>query len=201
MWNLQVPNIATYTAIAKFGDGLTPDGKPKSPASGMMGSHLPVGRRFGDKLNRRSTLYFSISAWVSSKSKNTEAAYLFLQWLSSTRTFSLMMASPTGYFDPFQQANFREPLVASNYQAYAMQTIPETIARSVPSLNFGGQTALDNALDEELQAALTGQKTPRQAMDAAQGKWEQIIRRQKSKGIIESIKASKAAWPTGADQA
>jgi len=201
MWNLQVPNIATYTAIAKFGDGLKPDGTPKSKASGLMDCHLPVGRRFGDKINRRSILYFSISAWISSKSKNPEAAYLFMQWLSSTRTFTMMMTSPTGYFDPFQQANFHEPLVASNYRPYAMKTIPETIARSVPSLNFGGQTALDNALDEEIQAAITKQKTPRQAMEAAQGKWEQIVRRLGRKGIVDAIKASRSSWTTIVDQA
>jgi multiple sugar transport system substrate-binding protein len=199
LWNLQVPQICTYTAIAKYGDGSKPDGTPKSKATGMMGSHNPVGRKFGDKINRRAVMYYSVTAWISPKSKNTEAAYLFLQWLSSTRTFTLIMASPTGFFDPFQQANFKEPLVAANYQPYAMKTIPYSIARSVPSLNFGGQTAMDNALDEELQAALTKQKTPRQAMDAAQGKWEQIIRRQRGKGIIEAIKASRATWPMGGD--
>lgn len=201
LWKLQVPQICTYTAIAKYGDGLKPDGTPKSKATGLMGSHNPVGRRFGDKINRRAVMYYSVTAWISPKSKNAEAAYLFLQWLSSTRTFTLIMASPTGFFDPFQQANFKEPLVAANYQPYAMKTIPYSIARSVPSLNFGGQTAMDNALDEELQAALTKQKTPRQAMDAAQGKWEQIIRRQRGKGIIEAIKASRATWPMGGDPA
>lgn len=201
LWNLQVPQICTYTAIAKYGDGVKPDGTPKSRATGLMDCHGPVGRRFGDKINRRAVMYYSINAWISPKSKNAEASYLFLQWLSSTRTFTLMMASPTGYFDPMQQANFNEPLVAANYQPYAMKTIPYTIARGVPSLNFGGQTALDNALDEELQAALTKQKTPREAMDAAQGKWEQIIRRQRGRGILEAIKASRSTWPTIVDPA
>jgi multiple sugar transport system substrate-binding protein len=201
MWNLQVPQIATYTAIAKFGDGLKPDGTPKSKATGMMDCHRPVGRLFGDKINRRTVMYYSITGWISPKSKNAEAAYLFMQWLSSTRTFTLMMASPTGYFDPMQQANFKEPLVAANYQPYAMEAIPYTIARGVPSLNFGGQTAMDNALDEELQAAITKQKTPKQAMDAAQGKWEQIIKRLGRRGIVDAIKASRATWPTFVDPA
>jgi len=199
LWNLQVPQICTFTAVAKYGDGKKPDGTPKSKATGLMGSHGPVGRKFGDKVNRRAVMFYSVTGWISPKSKNQETAYLFLQWLSSTRTFTLMMASPTGYFDPFQKANFKEPLVAENYQPYAMKTIPYSIERSVPTLNFGGQTALDNALDDEVQALLTKQKTPRQAMDAAQGKWEEIIRRQRSKGIIEAIKASRASWPTGAD--
>lgn len=201
MWNLQVPQTAIYTNLVKFGDGNNPDGTPKSKATGMIDSHLPVGRRFGNQLNRRSVLYYHITAWLSSKSPHPEAAYLFMQWLSSTRTYTWMAGNPGGYFDPMQKANFTEPLVAASYQPYSMKTIPATIARSVPSINFAGQTSLDNALDEEIQAALTGQKTAREAMDAAQGKWERIIQRQRRNGIEEAIKASRATWPTIVDPA
>jgi multiple sugar transport system substrate-binding protein len=201
LWNLQVPQICTFSALPKYGDGLKPDGTPKSKATGLIGTHAPVGRKFGDKINRRAVMFYSVTGWISPKSKNNEAAYLFLQWLGSTRIFTLMMASPTGYFDPFQKANFKEPLVAANYQPYQMENIPYSMERSVPTLNFAGQTALDSALDDELQAALTKQKTPRQAMEAAQGKWEQIIRRHRDKGIIDAIKASRSSWPTRVDNA
>jgi multiple sugar transport system substrate-binding protein len=201
MWNLQVPHTAIYTNLVKFGDGYNADGTPKSKATGLIGSHLPVGRKFGDKINRRSVLYYHITAWVSSQSAYQEAAYLFLQWLSSTRTYTWMAGNPGGYFDPMQTANFKEPLVAQSYQPYSMETIPATIARSAPTINFAGQTALDNALDEELQAAITGQKTAREAMEAAQGKWEQIIKRQGRNGIVEAIKASRQTWPTIVDPA
>jgi multiple sugar transport system substrate-binding protein len=82
-----------------------------------------------------------------------------------------------------------------------METIPATIARSAPTINFAGQTALDNALDEELQAAITGQKTPREAMDAAQKKWERVIKRNKRNGIVDAIKASRSTWPSIVDPA
>lgn len=201
MWNLQIPHTAIYTNLVKFGDGYNADGTPKSKATGMIGSHLPVGRRHGDQINRRSVLYYHITAWISSKSAHPEATYLFLQWLSSTRTYTWMAGNPGGYFDPMQKANFSEPLVASTYHPYAMETIPATIARSVPSINFAGQTALDNALDEEIQAAITGQKTPKQAMDAAQSKWERIIKKQKRNGIVDAIKASRETWPSIVDPA
>jgi multiple sugar transport system substrate-binding protein len=201
MWNLQVPQTAIYTNLVKFGDGFNADGSPKSKATGMIGSHLPVGRRFGDQINRRSVLYYHITAWISSQSAYPEAAYLFMQWLSSTRTYTWMAGNPGGYFDPMQSANFKEPLVAQTYQAYAMETIPATIARSAPTINFAGQTALDSALDEELQAAITGQKTAREAMEAAQGKWEKIIKKQSRNGIVEAIKASRQTWPSIVDPA
>ena len=200
MWNLQIPHTAIYTNLVKFGDGYNPDGTPKSKATGMINSHLPVGRRFGDKINRRSVLYYHITAWISSKSEYPEAAYLFMQWLSSTRTYTWMAGNPGGYFDPMQQANFKEPLVAATYHDYSMRSIPETIARSVPSINFAGQTALDNALDEELQAAITGQKTAEEAMKAASKKWKRIIRKQERNGILDAIAASRKTWPTVVDQ-
>jgi multiple sugar transport system substrate-binding protein len=57
-------------------------------------------------------LYYHITAWISSQSKSPEAAYLFMQWLSSTRTYTWMAGNPGGYFDPMQKANFSEPLVS-----------------------------------------------------------------------------------------
>lgn len=201
MWNLQIPHTAIYTNLVKFGDGYNADGTPKSKATGMIGSHLPVGRQFGDKINRRSVLYYHITAWISSQSAYPEAAYLFMQWLSSTRTYTWMAGNPGGYFDPMQKANFKEPLVAATYHDYAMETIPATIARSVPSINFAGQTALDNALDEELQAAITGQKTAKEAMQAASKRWQKIIRKQERNGILEAIAASRTTWPSIVDPA
>ncbi len=200
IWNLQVPHLAVYTNVVKFGDGYNPDGTPKSKATGLLNSHLPPGRRFGDQINRRSVLYYHITAWVSSKSEYPEAAYLFMQWLSSTRTYSWMAGNPGGYFDPMQQANFQEPLVAATYHDYSMRTIPETIARSAPTLNFAGQTALDNALDEELQSALVGQQSAEEAMKNAAKKWKRIIRKQERNGILDHIAASRTTWPTITDQ-
>ncbi|MEO1746536.1 MAG: carbohydrate ABC transporter substrate-binding protein, partial [Pseudomonadota bacterium] len=152
-------------------------------------------------LVRRSVIYYNITGTVSSQSQNQEAAYLFLQWLSSTRTYSWMTGNPAGYFDPFQKANFADPLVEETYKPYMMDAIRETVARSAPTINFAGQTALDAALDEELQAALTGQKTPEQAMQDASRKWKRIIRRKGEDKMIPIINASRAAWPTLVDKA
>lgn len=194
-------HLATYTNMAKFNDRYDENGNPVTPITGKLGSYLPPGKRFGDKVLRRSVVYYNISAEVSPQSEYPEAAYLFLQWLSSTRTFSWMTGNPGGYFDPFQIANFSEPLVIETYHDYLVPMIQETIKRSAPTLNFAGQTALDNALDEELQAALTGQKTPAEAMEGAASKWERIIRRKGGDKMLEAIAASRSAWPSIVDDA
>ncbi|GAB5469747.1 MAG: extracellular solute-binding protein [Rhodospirillales bacterium] len=201
MGNGLTAQVSTYTNLAKFYDRFNADGTKSTPITGELGAFLPPGREYGDDLVRRSVIYYNINAEVSSQSENKEAAYLFLQWLSSTRTFSWMSGNPGGYFDPFQVANFNEPYVIETYHEYLVPVIQETIRRSAPTLNFAGQTAMDNALDEELQAMFTGQKTPKEAMESAQRRWERVIRRRGAKEMEAAIAASRAAWPTIVDKA
>ncbi|MCG8357229.1 MAG: extracellular solute-binding protein [Kiloniellales bacterium] len=201
MANGLTAHISTYTNLAKFYDRMNADGTPASPIAGNLGAYLPPGRMHDGKLVRRSVIYYNINAEVSSQSAHPEAAYLFLQWLSSTRTFSWMAGNPGGYFDPFQKANLDEPLVVQTYHDYLVPVIRETISRSAPTLNFAGQTAMDNALDEELQAALTGQKSAEDAMKDCARRWKRIIRRKGEDRTIEAIRASRAAWPTLIDEA
>lgn len=199
MANGLTAHISTYSNLAKFYDRMNADGTPASPITGKLGAYNPPGRIHDGKLIRRSVLYYNINAEVSEQSQNKETAYLFLQWLSSTRIFSWMTGNPGGYFDPFQKANLSEPLVIETYHDYLVPVIQETIKRSAPTLNFAGQTALDGALDEELQAALTNQKTPEEAMKDCARRWTQIIQRKGKDRTIEAINASRAAWPVVVD--
>ena len=80
-----------------------------------------------------------------------------------------------------------------------MDIVRETVARSVPTINFAGATAFHNALDENLMAALTKAKTPEQAMADTAAEWQKITRRTGEDKILEAIKANKAAWPTVLD--
>lgn len=201
MADLSSTMISTFTNIAKFNDRMNADGTPATPLTGKLGSFLPPGTQFGDDLVRRSVIYYNINAEVSALSKYPEAAYLFLQWCSSTRTFSWMSGNPGGYFDPFQNANFDDPLVIETYHDYHVPIIRETIKRSAPTINFAGQTAFDNALDEQLQAALVGDISAEDAMKRAAKAWRKIIRKKGETKMVDAIRKSKAAWPTIIDKA
>ena len=205
-WPEQYGNMAeggaaitcAFSNMPKFLDNPANEG---SKVTGKMISNLPPGRMHGDELVRRSVLWYNISAGISTQSEYPEAAYLLLQWLGSSRIYSWMTANPGGYFDPFQLANFEDPLVQETYHAYHVKTIRETIKRSVPSINFAGTQSFHNALDENLLAALTNEKSAEEAMSDTTKDWQRIVRRQGEDKMVEAIKTNRAAWPTTVDTA
>ncbi len=203
-WPEQYGNFATggaamtcaFSNLPKFLDNA---GNTGSTVQGKIGSMLPPGREVDGGLISRSVLWFSLTGMVSAQSPNQELAYLLLQWLGSSRIYAWMTANPGGYFDPFRLSDFSDPLVRETYHAYHMDVVRETVARTVPTINFAGATAFHNALDENLMAALTGAKTAEQAMEDAAADWQKITRRTGEDNIIEAIAANKAAWPTVVD--
>ena len=194
MANLNATMAMTYTNMAAINDKMV-DGKASTPLTGKLSGWRPVGAKHGDQTVRRSVIYFNVTGSVAAKTKHPEAAYLFLQYISSTRTFTRITANPVGGCDPFQKANLNDPFVQANNHEYMMTPIRETIARSAPTINFAGQGALDNALDENLQAALTGSMTAEEAMVNTEKAWKKLIQRREEESVA-AIKASLAAWPT-----
>ncbi len=172
---------------------------PNTKVGGKLASALPPGTKVGDKIIRRSVLWFNVMSMVSSQSKYPEAAYLFLQWLGSSRIFSWASANPGGYFDPFQLANLDDPLVTQTYKAYHVPVIRETIKRSVPSINYAGAGSFHSALDENLVAALTKKVTPEEAMEKTEKAWKQTIRKIGEKKMVAAIQGGLSAWPTALD--
>lgn len=203
-WPEQYGNFASggaamtcaFSNLPKFLDNKANEG---SKVTGKIGSMLPPGRDVGGQLVSRSVLWLNLSASISAQSKHPEACYLLLQWLGSSRIYSWMTANPGGYFDPFQLSNFADPLVRQTYHDYHMDVVRETVARTVPSINYPGATAFHNALDENLMAALTKAKTPEQAMADTERQWQRIARRTGEDKLLEAIKSNKAAWPTVLD--
>ena len=170
-----------------------------SKVTGKLRSALPPGREIDGKLIRRSVLWLNLSASISAQSQYPEACYLLLQWLGSSRIYSWMTANPGGYFDPFQLANFADPLVRETYHDWHMDVVRDTVPRTVPSINYPGATAFHNALDENLVAACTKAKTPEEAMADTEREWKRIARRIGEEKLVEAIKTNKAAWPTVLD--
>ncbi len=89
--------------------------------------------------------------------------------------------------------DFNDPLVQETYHIAVLR---ETVARTVPSINYLGATAFHDALDENLMAALTGEKTAEEAMADTSSEWERIVRRTGEDKVIDTIQKATSAWPT-----
>ena len=102
--------------------------------------------------------------------------------------------------DPFQNSNFVDPLLIEAYTPYVMEILPETIKRSAPTLKLSGTGAMHQILDDNLQAAFAGSKTPKEAIqDTAEG-WRRIVRKKGETKMVDAIIADRNAWPTIIDE-
>jgi multiple sugar transport system substrate-binding protein len=157
------------------------------------------GRMVGGKLVRRTAIYdnnqFIVNAF--SDSKLHEVAYLVLQWLSSRHIFDWLTGNPAGFMDPNRISALNDPLVRTSYKPYACDALKQIIPHcSPPILAIRGAREYTQALDTNLQKALTKQLSPEQAMAQTAAAWEATTNRIGRGAQIAAIKADRAAWPT-----
>ena len=174
-------------------------GNPDSMIVGKMASGLSPGRIVDGKLIRRTVWWPNVTLGVSAKSKCAEAAYLFLQWANSPSIYPWMVANPAGFMDPFQVTDFEDPIVVESYKPYQVDSYKVSIPHSVPPININGTNEYVAALETQLQAVMTGQTTPEEAMKNAAAEWEQITDRLGRDKQIAALKAQAGAWPTVVD--
>lgn len=203
-WPEQYANMAAggaaitcaFPNMSKFLD--SPD-NPDSVVVGKLASGLSPGRiHNGNALIRRTVWWPNITLAVSSQSEYPEAAYLTLQWLNAI--YSWMVGNPAGYFDPFQESDFEDPIVVDSYHPYQIETYRKSIEHAVPPILLNGINEYINALDEHLQAVMVGQETAAEAMEATAAEWESITDRLGRDRQLEAIQAQAEAFPTVVDE-
>jgi multiple sugar transport system substrate-binding protein len=203
-WPEQYNNFAAGSAavtcafpnMPKFLDNAE---NPDSQIVGKIRTGLSPGRLVDGKLIRRTVWWPNITLAVSTQTKYPDAAYLFLQWADSAQMFTWMVGNPAGYFDPFQKSDFTDPVVVGSYHEYHVPTMTSSIEHSVPPFNLNGASEYEQALDDNVQAVIAGQKTAEQAMEDAEAQWEEITDRIGRDKQIAAIAAQLAAWPTVTD--
>ena len=162
------------------------------------------GWNVGGKLVRHTSLYFNASNGVNkySPAKYHEASYLFLQWVASGPIYTWLTANPGGYQDPCKVACLTDPLVRSSYTPRTVDVLAMTLPGAAPSITaLKGANQYIQALDINLQKALSGQLSPQKALDAVAASWNQTTNKVGRARQIKAWRASKAGWPTMADSA
>jgi multiple sugar transport system substrate-binding protein len=199
-WPEQYANMAAGKAaitcafpnMPKFLDN--PD-NPDSQIVGKIRTGLAPGRVINGKLVRRSVWWPNIGHAVAAGGKNPEASYLFLQWASSGKVCTWLTGNPAGYYDPWRIPHFSDPVVVKSYHEYHIPVYVSSIENASPPINIPGVTEYVTAMDQNLQEALTGRKSPEQAMRDTAAAWEKITNQKGREKQIQALKAARAAWP------
>ena len=198
--NMAAGGAAITCAFPNMPKFLDNPNNPDSKIVGKIRSGVAPGRVIDGALIRRTVWWPSIGHGVAANTKYPEAVYLFLQWASSGKIFTWLVANPAGYYDPVHISDFKDPIVVSSYHEYHISTYVESIKRSSPPINIPGVVEYVSALDTNLQEALTGRKTPEQAMKDTAEAWEKITEAKGREKQIQAIKAARKAWPNVVDR-
>lgn len=174
-----------------------------SPLDKGFGQYLRTevapGRMVGGKLIRRPVIYFNANFGINAYSNKAlhEAAYLVLQYCSSGRISAWYTGNPGGYFDPNRVLQLNDPLVRASYKPYAADKLKQIIPRTAPSIaGVVGAAEYTQALDTNLQKALSKQISAEEAMANTAAAWEKITNRRGRAKQIKALKAQISAWPT-----
>ena len=199
--NMAAGGTAITCAFPNMPKFLDSAGNPDSKVVGKLNSGISPGRMVGGKLIRRAVWWPSIGHGVATNTKYPEAVYLFLQWASSGKIYGWMTGNPSGYYDPVHISDFTDPVVVGSYHEYHIPNYIGSIERATPPIIIPGVSEYVSTLDTNLQEALTGNKTPEQAMKDTAAAWEKITDSKGRDKQIEAIRATRKAWPSITDRA
>lgn len=185
----------TFSNVTKF----ITKGSPLDKGVGQnLRTVLSPGRNVGGRLVRRSILPFNAQYGVNAfaDKKTHEAAYLVLQWASAAHVFTWMVGNPAGYYDPNKSFSLNDPTVRASYKPYAADMLKTIIPRTAPEISgMRGANEYLQALDINLQKALSKQISPEAAMKNTAAAWEKITNRIGRDKQIKALKAQLSAWP------
>lgn len=170
---------------------------PKSQVAGKLAfGNMPGGKVKGKLIK---TPYFNWG-WdyvVSTQSKYPEIAYLFALYATSPAMSIVAVRDPDGYFDPFRAAHYKDPQIQKVYSPEFLKAHEASMRDSIPDLYLKGQGEYFDELRVNIQAADSGQKSPKQALNDTAGAWERITRRMGKRSQAVQWAFLKSMYPKG----
>ncbi len=153
------------------------------------------------KLNSPALQAWGWCAAISIDSKNPDAAYEFLHFISSPKISLEIFAIPYNGLEPWRASHFAPEAMPKwreltpNAPAW-LDAMKESVKNGVPDLRIPGMFEYYDVVGIEIGQALVGKKSPQAALDAIRAEWKKITERrgfekQRSayRGIYEREKA------------
>jgi len=183
----KVAMIITWPPIGRWGAGYGDTAKqlawvPASNVKGKVGYMLQPGGR--------PCLAGGFNMGVSADSKYKEAAYLFIQWMTSPTISLQRVMLPFALRDPYRLSHFESPLYNT-----AWPEAPEYLDKLQEAmtgqweLGVPGAREYMEAIDNACTSAYAG-TDPKAALDEAAARWDAITERLG----VESQKAAYQQW-------
>jgi len=165
---------------------------PKSKVAGKVGYAVTPGGYSGIAAG------FGLS--ISSQSKNKEAAYLFIQWLTSKKISLERVQIPYSLRDPYRVSHYQSPSYRSRWPnaPQYLDTLAKAGKTGMPDLFLYQINRYERALTEGLNAAFAGEVAPGAALDKVAASWDgltQAIGVDKQRAIYQSWAARPNAYP------
>lgn len=147
------------------------------PASSKIGGQygvipLPVGPEPAGKVVASVNAGFAMG--VSSGSKNKDLAYAFLKYVADPET-AKRYNTVVGGIDPVRKSTLKDAKFIEFVGEEVADAIEKAHANTVVWPTDALWFKLQEPLNDNLSLALTGEKTPKQALDDTQKAWEGIL--------------------------
>lgn len=174
-----------YMAVAWPSLGQFAEDPEVSKISGKVGFAKLPGSLHRGKPIRATPHVVGWSLTVSRYGKSPEAAYLIAQWLNSP-SVSLDVITSKGTLDPFRLNHFENRKLMQTYGPELGPILRGNTEQSFPDISLRGAAEYLDILNLNVQAAVAGQISAKEALDKTAAKWREITDRL---GKEEQLKA------------
>ena len=164
---------------------------PKSTIAGKVGYALPPGG------HPELAAGFALS--VASKSKNKDAAYLFIQWLNSEDISMQRVQLPYALRDPFRDSHFTSPEYLAKWPDAKdyLAALGEGAKTGLLDLSLLQTDKYEEVLRQMISKLWAGED-PKAIADAAAAEWDAITDKigvDKQKAVYQAWAAKSGAYP------
>jgi len=165
---------------------------PKSKVIGKVGYSMTPGGYSGMAAG------FGLS--ISSQSKNKEATYLFIQWLTSKKVSLDRVQIPYSLRDPYRISHYQSPEYRGRWgnAPQYLDILEKSSKNGMPDLFLYQISRYERVLTEGLNAAFAGDVPPDVALDKIAASWDSLTKAigvDKQREIYKAWSARPNAYP------
>lgn len=156
--------------------------KAADPSASVIVGKVGVGRvpgtKVGDTVVHRSMMPVGRVVAVTADSQVKDAAYCVIKEIAYNRSLEDVSTSLTG-LDPYRTSHLENvdafaALMGKDNAAAYLTGLKQALADGFPEIFIPGSAQYEDALDLEVNRALAGEITPKEALDNVAGKWNEI---------------------------